>query len=300
MVKTSYSKKIAFSDNLLEISSHLGNFYNFLKNKKRSFMTKDNKGDLSNHMAYKFLHYIKRHEWPWRYRWIPIFFVGLFYNPVVCFKCLWPLIRGEMFKPAFRLQLFGREMLKDALEACKTAGFAPFLAYGTLLGYYRDHGFIKTDNDIDLGLLEKDADKLPALTAEMIKKGYIVLKRTPTELLFRKKKHHKLLIEFCIYCPHKNTSNVYHCIHSEEKDELNIHVYPENIFNKLEKARFLNFNVLIPENAEAYLVLTYGEGWKIPTPAQEAKTSYFKQDLKKIYPNMIIIAKKKLNNNDFH
>lgn len=48
---------------------------------------------------------------------------------------------------------YGLETLVAADEVVSSFGGQMFLAFGTLLGAYREHDFIKHDNDIDVGLL---------------------------------------------------------------------------------------------------------------------------------------------------
>lgn len=48
-----------------------------------------------------------------------------------------------------------------------------WLDYGTLLGALRDGKFISWDRDADIGILEKDEDRLRALFPEFIKDGYL-------------------------------------------------------------------------------------------------------------------------------
>ncbi|MCQ2345679.1 MAG: LicD family protein [Paludibacteraceae bacterium] len=54
---------------------------------------------------------------------------------------------------ASRMQKNGLAMLTAVDRVLSDMGVQVFLTYGTLLGAYRDHGFISYDPDIDLGVL---------------------------------------------------------------------------------------------------------------------------------------------------
>lgn len=71
-------------------------------------------------------------------------------------------IKDKKLKKAF--DLYGLEALKQADKAFRSAGAFIFPTFGTLLGAYRDKGFIPHDNDLDVGFLyeNKPAD-IPAL-----------------------------------------------------------------------------------------------------------------------------------------
>ena len=51
------------------------------------------------------------------------------------------------------------DVLKMFSEICQSEKLVYFLAYGTLLGAVRDHGFIDWDDDVDIWMPRKDYDK---------------------------------------------------------------------------------------------------------------------------------------------
>jgi hypothetical protein len=63
---------------------------------------------------------------------------------------------------AFDLLVNGPRVLAEALTLGAEAGLQPFLLWGSLLGCVRDGGFIVGDRDIDLGVFESDAHRLPS------------------------------------------------------------------------------------------------------------------------------------------
>ena len=64
----------------------------------------------------------------------------------------------------------GLEMLNMADKAFNSMGVKAFLSFGTLLGAYRDKGFIAYDPDVDLGVL--DADLPENMIEVMAKYGF--------------------------------------------------------------------------------------------------------------------------------
>ena len=52
------------------------------------------------------------------------------------------------------------EMLKDVSEVMRAHDIPFYLAYGTLLGAVRHHGFIPWDDDVDIYVFEKDLDRI--------------------------------------------------------------------------------------------------------------------------------------------
>ncbi len=56
----------------------------------------------------------------------------------------------------------GEELLKVFATAMNTSGIFFWLEFGSLLGFYREHDFIKHDCDIDFGVFLKDAGRVRA------------------------------------------------------------------------------------------------------------------------------------------
>lgn len=78
----------------------------------------------------------------------------------------------DLRKKHFNLEAV--ELLKGLSEALNERGLTFWLEFGTLLGYYREHDFIKHDDDLDFGAYLADASKIrEALEA----KGFKLIRR---------------------------------------------------------------------------------------------------------------------------
>ena len=64
------------------------------------------------------------------------------------------------------------EMLKIFRGICEKHGIQYFVTYGTLLGFYRDKGYIPWDRDIDVTISIADEDKLLAALKTDLPEGY--------------------------------------------------------------------------------------------------------------------------------
>jgi len=62
--------------------------------------------------------------------------------------------------------------LNEYWDIAESLGITTFLLYGTCLGFVRDGGYIKGDNDVDVGILEWRDDLITRLVKnEFVKKG---------------------------------------------------------------------------------------------------------------------------------
>lgn len=73
------------------------------------------------------------------------------------------------------LQLVQLRSLKKLDEICRRHDIRYWVAYGTLLGAIRHQGFIPWDDDLDIGIMREDYEKLCAVPAEEWDDGSILL-----------------------------------------------------------------------------------------------------------------------------
>ena len=68
-------------------------------------------------------------------------------------------------------------MLKDVLDVCEKQDLPCFLIYGTAIGAVRHQGFIPWDDDIDVGMLRKDYDRLMEIFDKELGEHYELCQR---------------------------------------------------------------------------------------------------------------------------
>jgi lipopolysaccharide cholinephosphotransferase len=73
-----------------------------------------------------------------------------------------------------KLQLVELEILDKFVQICEDHGLIYFLAYGTLLGAIRHHGFIPWDDDVDVGMPREDYEKLIEICRNKQPAGYFL------------------------------------------------------------------------------------------------------------------------------
>jgi len=141
------------------------------------------------------------------------------------------------------LLLFREIFYKNGLEF--------FLLYGTLLGAIREKNFIEYDSDIDVGIFERDKDKLLKIIPILLDNGFKLIRtKKPDDLVtFMKDDEY---IDIGIF---------------REEDEF--YKYQNNYIKKelLEEFIYIDFlaqKFLVPKNYEKLLVSWYGKNWNIP------------------------------------
>ena len=68
------------------------------------------------------------------------------------------------------LRKFGPEIMGHFQDLYQNKGIDYWLTWGSILGYYREHHFIKGDNDVDVGMFKKDITL--DLVDELIRRGF--------------------------------------------------------------------------------------------------------------------------------
>lgn len=171
--------------------------------------------------------------------------------------------------------------IKKFHEIARAEGCDYWLFWGSLLGAYRDKGFIKHDDDIDIGMF--DSDITVNLVEKMIDNGFKVV-WTIVDKDFIGGYHLACTfseVKFDIYSFHKDTKrniNTVFCplpyndtIVRESAIMTNImHIEMES-WNHLNEIPFEGVKTFIPDNADKILRTLYGDDYMVPIVDKKAQ-----------------------------
>jgi hypothetical protein len=203
-------------------------------------------------------------------RWRQKFLLGLEYAkhcsplfPVQSAKILLALARGDGARcSSLVLHMYGPALLADTLAACRALHMKPFLAWGTLLGYYREGGLIAHDYDIDLGILEDNFSRKEELVQAMKQRGYAVRANNDYFISFFRHRCKRPWIDLQLF--YWKNDQVACSIPSSHQEDLYTYYFPANIFAEFMAVKFLGrLEVLVPMQTEKFLTVAYGN-WRIP------------------------------------
>lgn len=141
----------------------------------------------------------------------------------------------------------------------KSCNFSYRLTDGTALGLYREGGFIKHDDDIDIDILNPTAKQIQELLTQIDMK------------IGREVYYNKKLQQIAFY---DNEGFIFDLVFWYEDDSL-IYNYCERNYERVQDAKFFQENTMefiefkgskypIPTPIEEWLEMRYGEDWKIP------------------------------------
>lgn len=171
---------------------------------------------------------------------------------------------------------YGLEALHHAVEATEAGGGRLFLAFGSLLGAYREKGFIPFDYDLDTGLLA--SERSDQIVSAMRKHGFTLLRQYYVKATGRismdKYDYKGVHVDVHYFYPDAQ-GNLYCdlCLPHESKPwrEANatdgfpsiIRTLPDSTFSK---HQFLGEQVYLPDRTEEWLRALYGENFMTPDP----------------------------------
>ena len=182
----------------------------------------------------------------------------------------------QMRKQNKAFMKYGLEALREAEAAADEAGCRLFLAFGSLLGAYREKCFIPFDCDLDTGMLATERSE--AFVAAMRRRGLTLLRQyyvKETGRVCEDKYDYKgVHIDVHYFYPAADDSiSCDLCLPHESKPwrEANatdgfpaiVRTVPVGGFSKQD---FLGVQVYLPDNTEAWLKTLYGEHFMTPDP----------------------------------
>lgn len=181
---------------------------------------------------------------------------------------LWPLLSSSLTIQGFRLQLYGGEMLQAVMEESDSLKIKPFLVWGTLLGCIREGGFIRNDEDVDLGLLDSDFAAVEELKGRMLKRGFSVRRQSEDKISFFHPVEDGLWIDIDRFFEMDGT--IWTKNETVEGDLIYAYYFQGNVFSQL-LTRFLEgTEVFVPVRFDTFLQAVYGT-WRIPQQKREIR-----------------------------
>ena len=201
---------------------------------------------------------------PWRFRWLPFTIRPLIRHPVLVSREVQAFRAGQLSLPGLDLAANGPSFLRLAYSEARALGFQPFLLWGTLLGCIRNGGFIKGDQDIDLGVMAADAGRLPEFRQRLMRHGFAVRIEDDCKLSLVHPKHPHLYIDIDVVSPHRDGW----AITNRDADPRKTfrYYFPAGIFAGTQTAPFArHLTVRIPQDPQGFLAAAYGH-WQTPAP----------------------------------
>lgn len=199
-------------------------------------------------------------------------------------------IKRRSRKSCERLQKNGYDISTRINEILEKSNISYFFTYGTLLGLIRDNGFIKHDNDLDIGILKTDDFSWDELSSLLSKSGLAKLHEfgidgKVTEQTYTYK---GTGIDFFLYEYEGDKMISYVYFKKEDFEYKNDY---ERSVSKMISSQITDFKYVvnngvrfrIPENAEEYLQDIYSETWRIPNPNWVSENGPAWNELKGMY-----------------
>jgi len=214
--------------------------------------------------------YVKARKFPpWPHRFINtkqlfIKILNVFPDsPIRAIRHLPALVLQKIPIDGFILAVSGPTIFRDTIRACESVGIKPFLVFGTLLGHVREGGLIAHDDDIDLGFMDEDFQKSDLLSEAMLKKGYKVRRKDDYMISMAHPRCREFFIDFWRVYNKDGQMLIGMTGQGENNGKFFTYVFPSEVFSSFRRVTFLRQSVLIPQEPENFLSITYGN-WKSP------------------------------------
>lgn len=195
----------------------------------------------------------------------------------------------------------GEDMLCKFSKALNDRGITYWLEFGTLLGYHREHDFIKHDYDLDFGAFIIDAERIKS---SLTKAGFKLVhsfnasdggleecykyKHTTLDIFYFRED------ESGLYC-----NSFSPCLYSlKEKLSRRRKCYVKKIYisgNKFKKVEYKGCIVGVPVNIVEHLTMHYGKSFMIPNPNFDYKkeaTNIIYYDISEVHGYVNIYGQK--------
>ena len=176
------------------------------------------------------------------------------------------------------------QLLQKFSQTLNDNGILFWLEFGTLLGFYREHDFIKHDYDLDVGAFLTDSEKIRKILTD---NGFKLVRefRAKDGGLEECYRYLHTTIDVFYFRKIEETSSIYSYSFKQpffpiKKKHLNKELKMSVLKTTLkdygfEKAVFKGCEVNIPTQPEDQLKALYGESFMVPDPTFDPKGKHF-------------------------
>ena len=162
------------------------------------------------------------------------------------------------------------KLLRDVHQVLDGMGKKHFLIDGTLLGYYREGGFIAHDTDMDIGVFFEEWTPMQIfkLTTELGNR-YITLKHQLGdfdkyfEVSYRRD---GIKIDLFFY-RRQGPWRIFHAFLNAGRnlpEDVITYEYPAELIEEMAEVEFVGEKIMAPKNIGGVLVAKYGPDWHVP------------------------------------
>lgn len=163
--------------------------------------------------------------------------------------------------------LKGKDVLPVLEAGCKILKDVPhWLSAGTMLGLYRDDGFIPHDTDLDVGAIGELPEEVKQ---EFPKQGFKLIRIMKSELgtMQTAYMHEATTIIFDIYHFYKGKIDDQDILINH--NEFGTMMKPYELFNPIGEYTYHDVKFNAPNDIEKYLRIRYGD-WKTPRHSKDS------------------------------
>lgn len=154
----------------------------------------------------------------------------------------------------YTVQEIADKLLASWDDICNELEIPHLLIYGTALGFYRDKGYIKHDNDVDLRLV-CNKEKWVSFRERFIAENH--LRATHSSGCYFNLDLPEGILLFCI----ERSPIVGLMIHDTGEEYL-----VPALYHKFDTVEHNGRKYNVPSPIEEYLEIRYGKDWRIPNP----------------------------------
>lgn len=177
----------------------------------------------------------------------------------------------------------GLEIAECALRALGEVGIAPVLSYGNLLGVVREGAFLAHDDDLDFAFCLTDEAVWPKIEAAMTQAGFEKIRQFEYHGAITEQAYFAegLGLDIFGFKPVAETGKLrgyfyarYWDVYYPDAADHTVKYCDVDPCDEVKHISVNGYELPVPDNADEWLAVFYGESWRVPNPAWESASGW--------------------------